>query len=83
MRSLSGVMSLTAVPAMAEQPEFTSEELQRLAFAALEAGDVEVVERALTYMAVYYPDDAQAIKDAALWARSLRDAEHVANGGRS
>lgn len=53
------------------EPEFTSEDLQHLVFAATKAGDMEAVERALTYMAVYYPDDAKTIMAAAKMARLL------------
>jgi hypothetical protein len=49
-------------------PEFTSEQLQRLIFAATEAGDMEAVEHAMRYMAVFYPDDAQLIIDAVKFA---------------
>lgn len=52
-------------------PEFSYEQLERLTFAALEAGDMEAVERALTYMAIYCPKEAELIVDTAKFVHSL------------
>ncbi len=53
-------------------PEFTYDQLHRLVFAAIDAGDWEAVERAMTYMAVYYPDEAKLIVETVAAVHDLR-----------
>jgi hypothetical protein len=53
-------------------PEFSYEQLERLCFAALDAGDMEAVERAMTYMAIYYPHEAETIIETARLVQTMR-----------